>query len=370
MTNYQIRESSDYYHGLRLERKEAQIQRALRSLLEERSLLEDNQLSFLFNQKPEQNISINTVLDSILTNEIVKISEIQNINFTLYDIDGSLIGSTVSDEETESLSNQVLTDLEKSEDSKIVITKSDDETLLRSSFSYIFNINEKKLISLCAAVECIHSYSLIHDDLPAMDDDELRRGNPTTHKKFDEATAILAGDALQPFAFELISTIKTTDRNIVQMISSLSEACGYLGMVGGQIKDINSNQIKDVESLDSMHSEKTGRLIQASIETAGILSGLSASDIESLKEYGGKIGLAFQIQDDIIDIESPASVSGKDQGSDIGKDKTTYPSLVGLEASKVRAQELSNDAKKILQPINKNTDNLDKLADYIVSRKA
>jgi|TARA_B100002051_G_scaffold163424_1_gene154396 geranylgeranyl diphosphate synthase type II len=224
--------------------------------------------------------------------------------------------------------------------------------------------------TLASSLELIHCYSLIHDDLPAMDDDELRRGNPTTHKKFDEATAILAGDALQPFAFELISTIKTTDRNIVQMISSLSEACGYLGMVGGQIKDINSNQIKDVESLDSMHSEKTGRLIQASIETAGILSGLSTSDIESLKEYGGKIGLAFQIQDDIIDIESPASVSGKDQGSDIGKDKTTYPSLVGLEASKVRAQELSNDAKKILQPINKNTDNLDKLADYIVSRKA
>ena len=224
--------------------------------------------------------------------------------------------------------------------------------------------------TLASSLELIHCYSLIHDDLPAMDDDELRRGNPTTHKKFDEATAILAGDALQPLAFELISTIKTSDRNKVQMIGSLSEACGYLGMVGGQIKDINSNQIKDVESLDSMHSEKTGRLIQASIETAGILSGLSASDIESLKEYGGKIGLAFQIQDDIIDIESPASVSGKDQGSDIGKDKTTYPSLVGLEASKVRAQELSNDAKKILQPINKNTDNLDKLADYIVSRKA
>ena len=224
--------------------------------------------------------------------------------------------------------------------------------------------------TLASSLEMIHCYSLIHDDLPAMDDDELRRGNLTTHKKFDEATAILAGDALQPLAFELISTIKTSDRNKVQMISSLSEACGYLGMVGGQIKDINSNQIKDVESLDSMHSEKTGKLIQASIETAGILSGLSASDIESLKEYGGKIGLAFQIQDDIIDIESPASVSGKDQGSDIGKDKTTYPSLVGLEASKVRAQELSNDAKKILQPINKNTDNLDKLADYIVSRKA
>ena len=245
---------------------------------------------------------------------------------------------------------------------------------LRPILAYLtgeLNDTEAEYIdTLASSLELIHCYSLIHDDLPAMDDDELRRGNPTTHKKFDEATAILAGDALQPLAFELISTIKTSDRNKVQMISSLSEACGYLGMVGGQIKDINSNQIKDVESLDSMHSEKTGRLIQASIETAGILSGLSTSDIESLKEYGGKIGLAFQIQDDIIDIESPASVSGKDQGSDIGKDKTTYPSLVGLEASKVRAQELSNDAKKILQPINKNTDNLDKLADYIVSRKA
>ena len=245
---------------------------------------------------------------------------------------------------------------------------------LRPILAYLtgeLNDTEAEYIdTLASSLELIHCYSLIHDDLPAMDDDELRRGNPTTHKKFDEATAILAGDALQPLAFELISSIKTSDRNKVQMISSLSEACGYLGMVGGQIKDINSNQIKDVESLDSMHSEKTGRLIQASIETAGILSGLSASDIESLKEYGGKIGLAFQIQDDIIDIESPASVSGKDQGSDIGKDKTTYPSLVGLEASKVRAQELSNDAKKILQPINKNTDNLDKLADYIVSRKA
>ena len=245
---------------------------------------------------------------------------------------------------------------------------------LRPILAYLtgeLNDTEAEYIDILASsLELIHCYSLIHDDLPAMDDDELRRGNPTTHKKFDEATAILAGDALQPLAFELISKIKTSDRNKVQMINSLSEACGYLGMVGGQIKDINSNQIKDVESLDSMHSEKTGRLIQASIETAGILSGLSASDIESLKEYGGKIGLAFQIQDDIIDIESPASVSGKDQGSDIGKDKTTYPSLVGLEASKVRAQELSNDAKKILQPINKNTDNLDKLADYIVSRKA
>ena len=226
------------------------------------------------------------------------------------------------------------------------------------------------LDTLACSVELIHCYSLIHDDLPAMDDDDLRRGNPTTHKKFDEATAILAGDALQPLAFELITSIETSDRNKVEMIRSLAKACGHLGMVGGQIKDIHSQNIFNMESLDLMHSEKTGRLIEASIETSGILSGLSKDDIESLKSYGAKIGLAFQIQDDIIDIESPSYVSGKDQGSDITKDKTTYPSLVGLDESRMRAKELANQAKKILLPITKKTDNLIKIAEYIVSRKA
>ena len=226
------------------------------------------------------------------------------------------------------------------------------------------------LDTLACSVELIHCYSLIHDDLPAMDDDDLRRGSPTTHKKFDEATAILAGDALQPLAFELITSIETSDRNKVEMIRSLAKACGHLGMVGGQIKDIHSQNIFNMESLDLMHSEKTGSLIEASIETSGILSGLSKNDIESLKNYGAKIGLAFQIQNDIIDIESPSYVSGKDQGSDITKDKTTYPSLVGLDESRIRAKELADQAKKILLPITKNTDNLIKLADYIVSRKA
>jgi len=222
---------------------------------------------------------------------------------------------------------------------------------------------------LAGAIELVHCYSLIHDDLPSMDDDELRRGNPTTHKKFDEATAILAGDALQPLAFELISTINTSADNKIKMIKSLSKACGHMGMVGGQIKDIHSEKILNLKSLDLMHFEKTGKLIQSSLETSGILVGLSKSTIETLKEFGAKIGLAFQIQDDIIDIESPSSLSGKDQGSDVIKDKITYPSLVGLEHSKKRAIELSEEAKKILQPISKNTDNLSELADYIVSRK-
>ncbi len=222
---------------------------------------------------------------------------------------------------------------------------------------------------LAGSVEMIHCYSLIHDDLPSMDDDDLRRGKPTTHKKYDEATAILAGDALQPFAFELVTTINISDRNKLSIIKSLAEACGYQGMVGGQIKDIHSHDIKNVESLDIMHSQKTGRLIQSSIETAGILSNLRKEDIESLIEYGDKIGLAFQIQDDIIDIESPSTLSGKDQGSDVEKDKLTYPSIVGIENSKVRAIDLAEEAKEKLQLLDRNTDNLCKLADYIVSRK-
>ena len=231
------------------------------------------------------------------------------------------------------------------------------------------NAENDSLDILAGSVEIIHCYSLIHDDLPSMDDDDLRRGKPTTHKKYDEATAILAGDALQPFAFELVTTINISDKNKLSIIKSLAQACGYQGMVGGQIKDIHSRDIKDVKSLDMMHSQKTGRLIQCSIETAGILSDLSKQDIESLIEYGDKIGLAFQIQDDIIDIESPSAISGKDQGSDVEKDKPTYPSIVGIENSKVRAFDLAKEAKEKLQLLERNTDNLCKLADYIVSRK-
>ena len=140
-------------------------------------------------------------------------------------------------------------------------------------------------------------------------------------------------------------------------------------MVGGQIKDIHSDNVVDITSLDAMHFQKTGRLIQTSIETAGILSGLESKEVELLKEYGSRIGLAFQIQDDIIDIESPSSISGKDQGSDEEQDKITYPSLAGLKESKLRAQDLAKEGKEILQLISKNTDNLSSLADYIVSRK-
>ena len=235
--------------------------------------------------------------------------------------------------------------------------------------SELGNAKNDSLDTLAGAIELIHCYSLIHDDLPSMDNDDLRRGNPTTHKKYDEATAILAGDALQPLAFELLSQMGAPDQLKLAIINNIANACGHMGMVGGQIKDIHSNDIKDVEALDLMHSQKTGRLIQTSLETTAILCGLSANEVSMLSEYGSKIGLAFQIQDDIIDIESPSYISGKDQGSDISQDKITYPAIAGLEESKIRAKELASEAKKILQPLSKNADNLHKLAEYVVSRE-
>ena len=228
---------------------------------------------------------------------------------------------------------------------------------------------DRQSINLSAcAVELIHCYSLIHDDLPSMDNDDLRRGNPTSHIKFDEATAILAGDALQPLAFELICNINIDEKTKIKLLSKLANACGFSGMVGGQVKDIQMGLKPSVEELDLMHFQKTGRLIQTSLEIGGLLSKLDEETIKLLSNYGKKIGLAFQIQDDIIDIESPASVSGKNQGSDLDQNKITYPSVVGLEDSRSKALTLAKEAKEILVPLSKKADNLRLLADYVVTR--
>lgn len=219
------------------------------------------------------------------------------------------------------------------------------------------------------AVEFVHCYSLIHDDLPAMDNDDLRRGKPTCHIEYGEATAILAGDALQPMAYELICAIEGVSDSIkINMVKKLAIACSVDGMVEGQMKDIQSGKEFSLEDLDLMHEQKTGRLIQTSLELGGMLAGVNQKDLEILKLYGQKIGLAFQIKDDIIDIESTSNESGKPQGSDILNNKLTYPSLVGVQKSKDRAQQLASEACEILKPMTLNTKNLRSLTSYLVNR--
>tara|TARA_Y100000590_G_scaffold57290_3_gene60201 strand:- start:14352 stop:15224 length:873 start_codon:yes stop_codon:yes gene_type:complete len=223
--------------------------------------------------------------------------------------------------------------------------------------------------SVSCAVELIHCYSLIHDDLPSMDDDSLRRGLPTCHKKYGEAVAILAGDAIQPLAYNSLTSCRDIEDKIkVKLISLLANACGQEGMVRGQILDLTNENSSSIEELDLMHSKKTGSLIQACLEMGGLLSKLAANEIDLLSSYGKKIGLAFQIRDDIIDIESPTEISGKTQGSDLEQHKMTYPQLIGMENSKIRAKELCLEAKEIAINLSGNTDKLVKLSSFISKR--
>ena len=218
-------------------------------------------------------------------------------------------------------------------------------------------------------VELIHCYSLIHDDLPSMDDDSLRRGLPTCHKKFGEAIAILAGDALQPMAYSLLAhSNELEDKLKIKLISLLSRACGQNGMVEGQILDISDNKSLSLEELDYMHCKKTGSLIKTCLEMGGLISYLQDTDINLLKEYGEKIGLAFQIRDDIIDLESPSEVSGKTQGADVLNERVTYPKVIGMEASKKRAIELCKEAQEIVTNLSGDPDKLIKLSNFISSR--
>ena len=219
------------------------------------------------------------------------------------------------------------------------------------------------------AVELIHCYSLIHDDLPSMDDDSLRRGLPTCHKKFGEAIAILAGDALQPMAYSLlINSNEIEDKLKIKLVALLTKACGQNGMVEGQILDISDNKSISLEELDYMHSKKTGSLIKTCLEMGGLISYLQVNDINLLKEYGEKIGLAFQIRDDIIDLESPSEVSGKTQGADVLNQRVTYPKVIGMEASKKRAIELCKEAQEIVTNLSGDPVKLIKLSNFISNR--
>jgi geranylgeranyl pyrophosphate synthase len=225
-----------------------------------------------------------------------------------------------------------------------------------------------------AAVELIHSYSLVHDDLPAMDNDDLRRGQPTTHRAFDEATAILAGDALQVLAFSLLARDRAPGVSFearLKMIQILADASGTAGMAGGQALDLSAvGRSINLEELEAMHRLKTGALIRASVLLAAACApDLSAAEWDALEGYSEDIGLAFQIQDDILDVEGSTEDLGKTAGADAARDKPTYPSVLGLEIAKTRARELQRRACDRLAIFGGRASILVWLASFVVDRR-
>jgi geranylgeranyl diphosphate synthase type II len=224
------------------------------------------------------------------------------------------------------------------------------------------------------ALEMVHTYSLIHDDLPAMDDDAMRRGQPTCHIAFDEATAILAGDALLTLAFQTLSSIEIDNAEQaakhLQVIQLISYAAGYCGMIRGQMLDIASEGRRlTLTDLKSMHRLKTGALIEASLSSGAVIGGLDTHRIEMLERYAQNIGLAFQVTDDILNVEGDPKIMGKAVGTDKLRKKSTYPSLLGLKESKDFAQKLVANALQALEPFDHKAEPLRAIAAYIVSRK-
>lgn len=231
---------------------------------------------------------------------------------------------------------------------------------------------EKALPTACA-LELIHAFSLVHDDLPALDNDDFRRGKPTSHKVFGEAMAILAGDALLTFAFETISgrTTGVPDDVLLKVINRLAAATGTGGMIIGQVVDIESEgkQI-DLDTLRFIHSHKTGALIEASVVCGGMIGGASEAQLDALSAYGKKIGIAFQIADDILDVAGDSDKLGKTVGSDLRKDKATYPSIFGLDGSRELAQAAVEEAVDSLRCFDHRADPLRAIARFVVERES
>ncbi|MBW2492493.1 MAG: polyprenyl synthetase family protein [Deltaproteobacteria bacterium] len=230
------------------------------------------------------------------------------------------------------------------------------------------------VIRAACALEMIHTYSLIHDDLPAMDNDKLRRGQPTCHVAFDEATAILAGDALLTLAFEILSSMTFIQEdqllNWMNVIHTISSAAGYRGMIEGQMQDMAGEaRLLCLEDLENMHALKTGALIEASVTVGAILGKGSVDQIQRLKIYANHIGLAFQVTDDLLDVEGDPYVMGKDVGSDHSRSKSTFPALIGIEKSKQFAKKLVKNALKALDSFDNKAHPLRAIAYYVVERK-
>ena len=246
--------------------------------------------------------------------------------------------------------------------------------LISASSEINSSLEHDSVITLAASIELMHTYSLIHDDLPCMDDDDIRRNQPSNHIKYGEANAVLSGDALQALSYEIIcNDIYLSDNNKVKALKLLSQACGKNGMVLGQHLDIeNENNLAktDQESLDHIHQLKTGKLIECSVLFGQLNNDLNDSELQNFKSFSRKLGLAFQIIDDVLDVTESSEILGKNNNSDIKNNKDTYVNIIGVEASRARAKTLIESSVADLN--NNNLTNIDKLVDiayYLIERR-
>lgn len=224
---------------------------------------------------------------------------------------------------------------------------------------------------LGSALEMLHTYSLIHDDLPALDNDDLRRGRPTCHKVYGEAIAILAGDGLQTYAYEVLAKLQCPADARASIIGEIARATGTVdGMIGGQVMDLEAeHQHSDAKTLEYIHRSKTGALLTASVVTGGMYAGADSTQIQRLRNFGTNIGLAFQIVDDVLDVTQTSEQLGKTAGKDTATEKATYPSLFGIDASIAKADELVKKADAALDPFGDRAGNLREIAAFLVERK-
>lgn len=243
--------------------------------------------------------------------------------------------------------------------------------LLVQASGALFGVAPEVLDAPATAVELIHAYSLVHDDLPAMDDDALRRGQPTVHVAFDEATAILAGDALQTLAFEVLADTRSDDGVRVALLRTLARAAGVAGMCGGQALDIDATGAGvtlDLAALEHLHSLKTGALIRASVRMGALCGHADPAALDALDRYAQALGLAFQVRDDILDVEGDSHTLGKTAGKDAAQDKSTFPALIGLDASRARLEQLAQAMQAALEPFGEAADALRALGRLAIER--
>jgi len=233
----------------------------------------------------------------------------------------------------------------------------------------LFDVDVTQALQAAAAIECIHAYSLVHDDLPCMDDDDLRRGQPTVHVKWDQATAVLVGDALQTCAFDILAQDATGNNAVrVNLITTLARASGASGMVLGQAQDIAAETAPsplDLDQITDLQANKTGALIKWSAEAGAVLADQPKA---ALSKYASALGLAFQIQDDVLDLVGDAKTAGKRLQKDVDAGKATFVSILGLDAAKARAQGLVDQAKDVLSPYGAKADTLRAVADFVIQR--